>query len=377
MSSPTPIVAPPAALEYLLYGTFGMLCLAITIGVIILMRRHATRDQMTGVGEIDYPKIAAQLQKEIERLQALRDRIYPEGAANVAIAEANRPLGISIGEQGASAASMSAEDLRALPEVQNILSAEIAVITKKHEEALVKAQTTGGGVSAAAAANPAAEAEIASLKAEIETLRAKPATASAPENNEVAQKLEAELKGLKERLQEYEIFEEDLSRVKELTKENEDLKKRLGGGAGATVAPAAVAAVAAAPVAPAAPVSTPVVEKESADSSSELRTSSESAKQDIDEGAYEAAVESQVPEESEETSADQVTAEFEKLLSGGGDSIAAAPAAAAAAAPAAAPAEIPKGFEAESVGQEPGIGTLPADDLMAEFEKLLGGEKGT
>lgn len=369
MASPTANVTIPPFFEYMLFGTMGLLCLAITIGIVILMRRHATRDQMTGVGEIDYPKIAAQLQKEILRLQALRDRIYPEGAADLAISEANRsaPTVVGSAEQGASLASMSADDLSELPEVQNLLSEQIAKLNKQHEEALAKVTASGGGSGGESAeASAAKDAKITSLQIEVDSLKAKAAAVSLDGAGSAA--LEQEVKGLKDKLQEYEIFEEDLSRVKELSRENEELKKQLAGkGSGGAVAAAA------------APVTVA--------STGAMRTASPAvATQELNEADFEAAVESDspalfnAPEESEETSVGQVTAEFEKLLAGGD---AAAPGADATKA-----SEVPKGFESESVASGPDVASAAApsasedtvpvseDDLMAEFEKLLGSVDG-
>ncbi|HVJ64433.1 MAG TPA: hypothetical protein VM901_04185 [Bdellovibrionota bacterium] len=378
MASPSEILSPPPMYVYFLYANFALLCVAITVGVIILLRRQATKDQMTGVGDIDYPKIASQIQREIVRLQELRDRIYPEGAADAAIEEASRPA-VGSGVQGASLASMSAEDLRDLPEVQKILSGEIEKLQAKHAEALAAASSAAAGPGA----SEVAQQEIVGLKAEIEKLRKQAAAAPAAGADEGFKKLEGEVKELKDRLQEYEIFEEDLSRVKELSRENEELKKQLAAlkAGGAVAATSATAAVASSAVAEKAEIAAAVTEAV-AQSSETVRDASLSAggaseaEESVDEGAIEAAIEAGATTilaaggESEETSADSVTAEFEKLLSGGATS---APAPSAA-------AEVPKDFETEKVAEEPGISAagdadstvVPGDDLMAEFEKLLG-----
>lgn len=374
MASPTTNMTIPPVFEYLLFGTIGLLCLAITIGIVILLRRHSTRDQMTGLGEIDYPKIAAQLQKEIRRLQDLRDRIYPEGAADAAIADAARaPSEPQVGGliQGSSLASMSSEDLLEMPEVKSIIETKVKELAKVHEEEISKVKESSGTSKADDSKLIEKENEISSLKQEVESLKAslQKASESVPAGDqEVAKKLETEMQGLKERLQEYEIFEDDLSRVKELKEEIESLKKQLSSGSATQV----VASVAAA--------STLV--SEVAATSSENRTSSpETAKQEVSEEMFEAAVESEssaslfAPEESEETSANQITAEFEKLLAGSGPSVTVETKTENVAS---------KDFEVEKTSSGPEVlavspaeNTQPGeaiagDDLMAEFEKLLG-----
>ncbi len=370
MASPTEILSPPTMYVYFLYANFALLCAAITVGVIILLRRQSTKDQMTGVAEIDYPKIASQLQREILRLQALRDRIYPEGAADAAIEEASRSSG---GDQVASLASMSSDDIKALPEVQNILQSEIQALTQKHLSAMAQIEAASNTGSVSAEVDESKAIEIAQLKKELEAAKAT-VVAQPVVDEEAIKKLAGEVKELKDRLQEYEIFEEDLSRVKELTKENEELRSRLGVPAGSPVTASKAAPVTAA-AAPAAPVEipkpAPSEEGISMSGADIMSGNTGDAVEEYDEGAIEAAIESgsskfsAAPEESEETSADNVTAEFEKLLSGG----------------APAPvnnAEVPKGFETEKVSQEPGITASKSevvaseDDLMAEFEKLLG-----
>jgi hypothetical protein len=374
MASPTEILSPPTMYVYFLYANFGLLCVAITVGVVILLRRQSTKDQMTGVGEIDYPKIASQLQREILRLQELRDRIYPEGAADIAIQEVSGQ--VSGAAQAVAITTMSNEELKELPEVQKLLNTEINELTKKHAEAITILEAQTGGVDPALVSKKeAVEKENASLKTEIEELKAKIAAAPASEIGIDSEKLELEVKELKERLNEYEIFEDDLSRVKELTRENEELKKQLSGMGPSSavqnpkpveqVAPSIPEIVAEPEAAPSPQASDAALTSGSTDAPVEEPV-------EVDEGAVEAAIESETakklssaPEESDETSVDNVTAEFEKLLSGSAPE----------------GEEVPKGFEAEKVTEEPNISAEPSketqasigeDDLMAEFEKLLG-----
>lgn len=354
MVSSTPIESIPPVIEYLLYGTFGLLCLAITIGIVILMRRHAMRDEMTGLGEIDYPKIASQLQKEITRLQALRDRIYPEGAADVAIAEANRSVSspaVVSAEQGASLASMSEVDLKELPEVQSLLQKEIDQLNKEHAAALEKIQAVAKSAPGSAVDTSAKDEEIEALKSEIAALKS--AKASSPvggaEESAAEQKLATEIKGLKEQLSEYEIFGEDLSRVKELTRELKELKNKLAGSAASSEIEVS---------APSEKSAEPAVDSEpSSKAIASQRTSSlGTIDGEVNEAAFEAAVETESPEVVLGGTSNESTAAKSE-------------------------AEIPKGFEGEKVAQDPAVTPSPktaelsaaeTDDLMAEFEKLLG-----
>lgn len=88
------------------------------------------------------------------------------------------------------------------------------------------------------------EAEIASLK---EQLANAPAAGGGGADQAELDAVKKERDELKERLMEYEIIEEDLANLKRLQQENEQLKNQLAGAGGAAPAPAAEAAPAPAP----------------------------------------------------------------------------------------------------------------------------------
>lgn len=78
------------------------------------------------------------------------------------------------------------------------------------------------------------ESVVASLKGELDSVRAQ--KGGDPEAAQKVVAISKERDELKEKLQEYEIIEEDLANLKRLQQENEQLKKALGGGADAVVA---------------------------------------------------------------------------------------------------------------------------------------------
>lgn len=160
--------------------------------------------------------------------------------------------------------------------------------------------------------------KIEELQAKLaETQKAKPAAAAAGGSDEVQKQLEQVTKErdeLKERLQEYEIIEEDLANLKRLQQENEMLKKSLEAAQGGAPAPAAAAPEASAPAeqpaaaapAPEAPAEAPAAEAAPAE---EAPPAEQAA-------AEEAAPEAPAPPaaEGEQKSAEELLSEFEKML---------------------------------------------------------------
>lgn len=169
--------------------------------------------------------------------------------------------------------------------------------------------------------------------AELEALLAQ-AKASGAGNPQAEKQLAAVTKErdeLKERLAEYEIIEDDIANLKKYKQENEQLKKSLaayeGGGA-----PKAAVAAAAAPIAaaiadePAMPEPTPVVESEPEpapepqfedDLEAQMAAAiAESAPAKPAPAAKEAPVEAPIPDEgnAEQRSAEELLSEFEKML---------------------------------------------------------------
>ncbi len=125
---------------------------------------------------------------------------------------------------------------------------------------------------------------------------------------------------LKEKLKEYEIIEDDLANLKKLQKENEELKQKLSGGAGAgaTAAPiaaaAAVSEAAAAPEAEKQPATPPPAAEAATDAAPPAdAAASVAAAQSTDVESPEVEGANQgVPESNK--SAEDLLSEFEKML---------------------------------------------------------------
>ncbi len=184
----------------------------------------------------------------------------------------------------------------------------------------------GEASSGAPASAPDNSAEISSLNAKIAELEAALAAAGSGGSDDGDSKKLAEVTQerdqLKEKLQEYEIIEEDLANLKRLQQENEQLKKALEAGGGAMPA-SAPAEAEAEPVAEADPL--PVEEPEA--EADPLPIEEPAAENEPDplpvdepdplpvEEAGDADAEMGVPaNEGEQKSAEELLSEFEKML---------------------------------------------------------------
>ncbi len=175
---------------------------------------------------------------------------------------------------------------------------------------------------------PDNSAEVDGLKSKISELEAALAAAQAVPSGgggdeEVAKKLTEitqERDQLKEKLQEYEIIEEDLANLKRLQQENEQLKKALEAGGGSVPAPAPAAEDEPLPVEepPAAEEDPLPVEELPIENDPEpLPVEAEGAAEDlpIEDPAASESAEMGVPEnEGDQKSAEELLSEFEKML---------------------------------------------------------------
>ncbi len=223
---------------------------------------------------------------------------------------------------------------------------EIAVLKGKlsEKEALVKeleakVATTGSSVGADIPVDDGAkDAEIATLKEEIEKLKAQLSDAQASTSGESGgdEELSAKLADvtkerdeLKERLQEYEIIEDDLANLKRLQQENAELRAALEGKGGAP------APTAEAPAEPAAAKEPEPIEEVSGDDDASTKKEVEPSKE---------------PEPIEEASGDKAPAkEPEPIEEAQGEG------------------EASSDDDPELKGEE-----KSAEDLLSEFEKMLG-----
>ncbi|MFT6068231.1 MAG: putative phage infection (PIP) family protein YhgE [Bacteriovoracaceae bacterium] len=173
-------------------------------------------------------------------------------------------------------------------------------------------------------------AEISSLNAKIAELEAALAAAGSggSDDGELSKKLTEvtqERDQLKEKLQEYEIIEEDLANLKRLQQENEQLKKALeaGGGAMPSAAEPEAAAPEPEPEADPLPVEEPEaeadplpIEEPAAENEPDPLPVDEPDPLPVEEaGAADADAEMGVPaNEGEQKSAEELLSEFEKML---------------------------------------------------------------
>lgn len=214
-------------------------------------------------------------------------------------------------------------------EALNQKTAEVAALKGKlsEKESLISELETklaSASASGAAADDGAKDAEIAALKEEIERLKAEleaaKANAGAGGGDEALQgQLDAVTKErdeLKEKLQEYEIIEDDLANLKRLQQENAELKAQLGGGAAAAAVAAEAPAPTAEPIAEALEEDNePAPAAEAKPLGKEPEPIAEAVGEDEPVAAAPPAEEGGDPKlEGEEKSAEDLLSEFEKML---------------------------------------------------------------
>lgn len=362
-------------ISYIFLGQLVVTGAAILVACLLLLRRIVRKDPIAQM-EPDKQKIAAELHQEIQRLRGLRDRLVPDYADEApervvalptAVAAAPAVAGEpSLGTVGAPApvtpsapsspADLEAAEKRGEERGTSKSSAQILDLEAKLAAALASTPKVEAGASAVA---PSSEENDKLRKA-------------ATEAEAQAAVLKEKVGALEKVLAEYQIFEEDFALVKKYKEENDRLRQQLAADEGAAPSPKVteddIASLfsdfgdlqgSAAPVAEAPsleitapPVSAPV-----------------------------AGVSSESPAASPE-SAEDLLARFTAELNSGAPA-APAPAPVPASAPAAAPdlsVAPPQGEPrmvadeetAEAVAETSGAGD---DDLMAEFEKLLGEPK--
>jgi hypothetical protein len=195
---------------------------AILVGGFLIIRRLSRRPPLDGQILEEKEKLAAEIHAEILRLRDLRDRLFDGFSEKAEPAFSAKPKQQSPGPSGETPVAGS--------------SAREAELQK---------------------ANAELQAQVAALKAEIDSLKSKlasaatPVTAPAPNvdelrktiEKEVGDKLRAEASGkqakqeatirdLTSRLEEYEIFEEELAQIKKYKMENDQLKQQVSAGGG-------------------------------------------------------------------------------------------------------------------------------------------------
>lgn len=199
---------------YLIYGQILLLSLAILVGATLIIRRLWKRESVDGGLIQDREKLAAEIHEEVLRLQDLRNRLdssYIIEGKDISASPVPAVL-----KQGAPAATAETHPMqKALSQIEleekvhaatQALTGEIAQLTQK----------------------------LAQTEEKLKAALANPAASSGPSSAE-AEAVVAELKGLKEKLEDYQAFEDEIALVKQYKEENERLKAQLAAGGGAPV----------------------------------------------------------------------------------------------------------------------------------------------
>jgi hypothetical protein len=210
---------------YLIYAQILLLSLAIFVGAMLIIRRLWRREPVDGGLIQDREKLAAEIHEEVLRLQDLRNRLdssYIIEGKDISASPVPRVLGTqtvqepsagtsaaAVSGAGATANALSQIELEAkIHESTQHLTKEISVLTDKLSRAEEKLKSAG--TAAPAVDNSALLAEQEATK--------------------------AELVELKEKLEDYQAFEDEIALVKQYKTENERLRAQLAAGGGAAVA---------------------------------------------------------------------------------------------------------------------------------------------
>jgi hypothetical protein len=349
-------------LPYLIYGQIILLAAAILVGGFLVLRRLSRKQPIEGQILEEKEKLAAEINEEIIRLRELRDRLFD------GFQEAPESTGV-----GAKTIHQTVKtEIRDNPE----LLKKNQELQKKVEELLAEIAALRSAVAA-----PPKEAKITfemkdEMRKELEgEIRAKV-------EGEVEQKMtqqQTTIQDLSNRLQEYEIFEEELAQIKKYKLENAKLKEQAtAGGMPTNFSEEDIAQL-----------FSEMTNQEGGEKAAEPSLGSSlgdtSSKNDIPssemfgEPTVNAA---QAPQVQKVTSAG-LDAELESLLKAGA-AVESTPTQTQTLSSPASEEKPPIGFEAESVGDEPAVPSVDhenaealavlgadEDELMKEFEKVL------
>jgi len=203
------------SLPMIIAAQIVLFALAILVGGFLILRRVSRRPPLDSQILEEKEKLAAEIHTEILRLRDLRDRLFDgfgEAAEKTFHSKPQQqtPLvGANDGAREAELVKLNAELMKTTEELR-------AKITSL-EAALAAAPKTLVPVAAADAMTPAKLDEIKKEIAEI--VKA--------EMGEKITLQETTIKDLSTRLEEYEIFEEELAQIKKYKSENEVLKQQV------------------------------------------------------------------------------------------------------------------------------------------------------
>ncbi len=335
-------------LSYLIYGQILLIALAILVGGFLILRRLVRKQPADGGLILEKERLAAEIDEEVRRLSDLRDRLdssfkgRSEAIGDLAVSPISSPFAKEPSVEPAAGATVAAPVINGLSD----------------EEANKRVD---------AATRPLHE-EIASLHEKLALASAAQSPAPTQELDAMKKNYDSKLEDLNKRLAEYTAFEDELAMVKQLKGENQELRKQLQVAAtGVDLNEDDIAGLFA-------------EMGETGEAPVEARGSGIDAATTSDPDIFKEA-----PLEEETTSAEGEGPSIDDLLAGMGGGIE------QSAPQEEAPVELSEqksDFEAEKLHAEPGVredineetaealAELGGDDeLMAEFEKVLGSAK--
>jgi hypothetical protein len=292
--------------------TLSLSLMALTGVSIILYWLHHRRKMHQLVHQIPASVVKNYLDSIIQNSNALKSSLFRGGGLDLSN---GIPSVLPVADLPQGNASVSNEEL-------NQRKAEISQLTMRLMEKermvqdLEKQLQKGGSSSGSNEEIAIYKKEIARLQKELEALRASKGNAAGGDDAAIKKELvdvTKERDELKERLMEYEIIEEDLANLKRLQQENEQLKKALAAGGGKAAAPAAAAAASAA----IAEVEEPAEAEAPAVEAAEEEAPAMQAAEEEEEApaAPVAEAEEAAPKAGgEQKSAEELLSEFEKML---------------------------------------------------------------
>lgn len=207
--------------SYFLYAQLLLLCLAVLVGSILLIMRILGRPALNGDARYDKEKIAREIDVEIDRLEDLRHRILP-------------------GERTRSISAVSAEPAPFDPNSPAVEALFEERYRQKTEAMKADFERRLQELSAANAgskgSDPGLEEKLKTLEAtktqEIEQLRR-----DLDNSQRITKESVDRTKHLENVVADYQIFEEDLAFIKKYKSENEALMQKIASVTGEAIAP--------------------------------------------------------------------------------------------------------------------------------------------
>ncbi len=200
-------------LSYFLYAQLMLICSLVIVGGILVLKRVMKKQPFEGDVEFDHERIAAELNTEIARLRDLRNRLYPS----------KDPIDPN--------AVMSPEDMAAL---RVSIEKDYKDKIEKLEQELVEAKASAGTGTPSAGGDENTKQELAKAQnlakdweKKYTTLNKEHEALSKGGSAKETADLQTKIANLEAALSEYEIFEEEFSMVKKYKSEIEDLRAQI------------------------------------------------------------------------------------------------------------------------------------------------------